>query len=167
MATADTTIDLRERRLRRHVPKGRALHLVDIENLAGGSAAPTGAVRDALRSYERVVRFGADDHRVVAGGRHVVYPVRDRWPGAAVRPARGVDGADRVLVGWARPSEVVGRYDRVVVASGDHAFVDLVIELDAFGLEVGVVSRPEALSRRLERVAPVVWLLEPLVATAA
>jgi uncharacterized LabA/DUF88 family protein len=50
----------------------------------------------------------------------------------------------------------------VVVASGDHAFADLVEALVDRGLEVAVVSRPEALSRRLERVAPVVWRLDPL-----
>jgi len=167
MATADTTIDLRERRLRRHVPKGRALHLVDIENLAGGSGASPSDVDAALAGYERTVRFGAGDHRVVACGRGLVYPVADRWPGALVRVARGIDGADRLLLQAGAAGPAAARFDRVVVASGDHAFAPLVGELARLGVDVAVVCRRGALARRLVAVAPVVRFVDDLGLAAA
>lgn len=79
---SEQIIDLRDHRRRRHLPAGRALHLVDLENLAGGSAASTDDIEIALDGYERVVRFGADDHRVVACGKGLVFPAKERWPGA-------------------------------------------------------------------------------------
>jgi hypothetical protein len=151
----------------RHLPQGRTLHVVDVENLAGGSSASEAEVAVALERYERVVRFGPDDHRVVACGKSLVFPVVDRWGGSLVRLARGIDGADRILLDAAAPEYVVRHYRRVVVASGDHAFVDLVVELDRRGVEVTVVSRRDALSRRLEAVAPVVWFVEDVAAAAA
>ena len=106
------------------------------------------------------MRFGPHDHRIVACGKHLIYPVGDCWPGALVRLARGIDGADRRLLEAAAPDFVLHHYDRVVVASGDHAFAPLVVELDRDGVDVAVVSRREALSRALAAVAPVVWYLD-------
>lgn len=160
MATSPVTIDLTEHRLRRHLPAGRTLHLVDLENLAGGSSASPGDVEEALSSYERIAPFGVHDHRVVACGKGLVFPVGDRWPGALVRYARGVDGADRLLLAAADPVDVAARFDRVVVASGDHFFADLVVELDGRGVGVCVVSRRRSLSRRLAGAAPLVWYLD-------
>lgn len=119
MASSAVTIDLGEHRLRRHLPTGRTLHLVDLENLAGGSSASPADVDGAISSYERIAPFGVHDHRVVACGKGLVFPVGDRWPGALVRYARGIDGADRLLLAAADPVDVAARFDRVVVASGD------------------------------------------------
>ena len=160
MAGSDGTIDLREHRLRRHLPRGRTLHLVDLENLAGGSSVDLAGVDDAFDRYERVVRFRRGDHRIVACGRRLAFPAKDRWRGALVKAAHGVDGADRALLAEAPPAFVRGHYDRVVVASGDHGFAPLVIELDRLGLDVCVVSRRAALARTLLEVAPVVWYLD-------
>jgi len=169
MANREVTIDLRERRVRRDVTSGRTLHLVDLENLAGGSGATEAEVSAALESYERVVRLRWDDHRVVACGRLLAYPAKRHWSGSLVKACHGVDGADRLLSAEAAPAFVRGRYDRVVVASGDHCFTELVIELDASGVDVCVVSRREALARRLAAAAPVVWYLDdaPVLAGAA
>ena len=153
-------IDLRVQRRRRGLPSGRTLHLIDLENLAGGSAASSADIEIALDGYERLAPFGADDQRVVACGKRLVFPAKDRWPGALVRRARGIDGADRLLLDAADPADVAGRFDRVVVGSGDHIFTDLVLELDRQAVGVCVVSRPEALSSRLRAAAPVVWHLD-------
>jgi len=152
-------IDLRERRRRRHLPVGRTLHLVDLENLAGGSAASRVEIDIALDGYEHAVRFGAGDHRVVACGKGLVFPAKDRWPGADVRYARGLDGADRLLLRAADPDDVAARFDRVVIGSGDHIFGELAIELDRRSVGVCVASRRSALSRRLHQVAPVVCFI--------
>ena len=154
------TTDLREHRRRRGLPDGRTLHLLDLENLAGGSAATSDDVDAAVSAYEAVVPFVPGDHRVVACGKGLVYPVKDRWAGALVKYARGIDGADRLLLTEAEPEYVAAHYDRVVVASGDHVFSGLVAELDRRGVDVCVVSRRSSLARRLSAVAPVVWYLE-------
>lgn len=153
-------IDLREGRLRRHLPVGRTLHLVDLENLAGGSGVGLSEVDDALHRYERVVRFRTGDHRIVACARRLAYPAKNRRQGALVKAVHGVDGADRALLAEASPAFVRSHYDRVVVASGDHGFAPLVVELDAAGVDICVVSRRESLARRLRDVSPVVWYLD-------
>lgn len=155
-----TIIDFGAQRRRRGLPAGRTLHLIDLENLAGGSAATDTEIEIALDGYERLAPFGCDDHRVVACGKGLVFPAKDRWPGALVRRARGIDGADRLLLDAADPTDVALRFDRVVVGSGDHIFTELVLELDHRGVGVCVVSRPEALSARLRVAAPVVWHLD-------
>lgn len=81
--------------------------------------------------------------------------------------AHGIDGADRALLAEAAPAFVSTHDDRVVVASGDHGFAPLVVELDAAGVWVCVVNRREALARRLREVAPVVWYLGGGLAPAA
>ncbi len=150
----------------RRVPAGRALHVVDIENLVGGSGADAIEVDRALAHYEQVVRPGENDLRVVACGASLVFPVHDRWAGASIRKARGVDGADRILLDEASVANVVGRFDRVVVASGDHVFASLVVDLDAAGVEVVVVSRRTAMSRLLAVAAPFVWYFEDVAMAA-
>lgn len=153
-------IDLRVQRRHRGLPAGRTLHLIDLENLAGGSRAPAADIEIALDGYERLAPFGSDDHRVVACGKGLVFPAKDRWPGALVRRARGIDGADRLLLGAADPVDVASRFDRVIVGSGDRIFTNLVLELDRRDVAVCVVSRPEALSARLRAAAPAVWHLD-------
>ena len=160
-------IDLRDGRLRRHLPTGRTLHLVDLENLAGGSGVHEVEVDLALARYERVVRVRSGDHRIIACGRRLAFQAKDRWSGALVKAAHGVDAADRALLAEAVPSFVRSHYDRVVVASGDHGFTQLVVELDAAGVDVCVVSRRDSLARRLREVAPVVWYLDGELARAA
>lgn len=154
------TIDIRDRTLARNIPRGRTLHLVDLENLAGGSSATSADVTGALAAYESVVRFGPADHRVVACAKPLWATAKASWPGALVRAVKGIDGADLQLLADGDARYVGRHYDRAVVASGDHIFVDLVIELDAAGVEVCVVSRRRSLSRRLALVAPVVWYLD-------
>jgi len=167
MAGRADIIDLRDGGLRRHLPAGRTLHLVDLENLAGGSGVGDVDVDQALARYERVVRVRPVDHRIVACGRRLAFQAKDRWSGALVKAAHGVDGADRALLAEAGPAFVRSHYDRVVVASGDHGFTELVVELDAGGVDVCVVSRRDSLARRLREVAPVVWYLDAELAPAA
>src|SRR5439155_7706637 len=48
----------------------RALHLVDIENLAGGAHSSPEEMRSAITEYIRVAGFGAGDQMVVASSHH-------------------------------------------------------------------------------------------------
>jgi hypothetical protein len=65
----------------------------------------------------------------------------------------GPDGADLALLEVLAEHDVEGRFDAVVVASGDGIFTDAVSELAGMGLSTLVISRPEALSRRLRLAA--------------
>ena len=155
----------------RHIAAGRTLHLVDIENLAGGSRADRATLSWATQAYGEAVRYRSHDHRIVACGPRLAYEVGLLWPGALLKVGRGIDGADRVLGDHADPSFVGAHYDRVVVGSGDHYFAPVVAELIGAGLDVAVVCRRDALARSLDVVAPVVWLLDevstPLTAAVA
>jgi hypothetical protein len=53
------------------------------------------------------------------------------WPGALIRWGRGPDGADKVLLAEADPTDVARRFDRLVIASGDHIFGALANEVRA------------------------------------
>lgn len=147
----------------RHRPIGRTLHLIDVENLSGGRAAGPKAVAPALADYRRTIDVGADDHVVLGSGPLLAVAAGRSWPGARLVVGRGVDGADRALLRAADPAFLAARFDRVVVASGDHAFAGLVSELRARGVAVVVVSRPGSLSADLRRLT----LCRPLGSPAA
>lgn len=134
------------------VPTGRALHLVDLENVLGDPWATGPAVVDA---YEAVLHAG--DHR--AGDLVVVAVNPWMFPTLAfaahtpceLRVGRGHDGCDLELLGWGAPDWIVRRFDRLAVASGDGIFAELVDAVRAAGRAVDVVYGRGGVSRRLRR----------------
>lgn len=132
------------------VPVGRALHLVDLENVLGDPRAAGPCVAE---TYEEVLVRGL--HRT---GDLVVVAVN---PGLAEHFAftdhtscqllvrRGHDGADLALLGWGTPELIARRFDRLVVASGDGIFAGIVHALRAFGLRVEVLYGRGGVSGRL------------------
>lgn len=136
------------------VPRGRALHLVDIENLAGSARPePTDALA-VVSEYLDLARWNAGDHVVVSANGALLRTVMFALPaGWAVRGARrGPDGADHVLLDAAEPDFVVARFHRLVVGSGDGIFASLLATVGAAGVFTSVVSARPRLSTRL-RVA--------------
>ena len=134
------------------VPTGRALHLVDLENVLGDPWATGPAVVDA---YEAVLDAG--DHRT---GDIVVVAVNPwMFDSLAYAPhtscellvGRGHDGCDLQLLGWESPEWIVQRFDRLAVASGDGIFAGLVDEVRDAGRAVDVVYGRGGVSRRLQR----------------
>ena len=141
---------------------GRSLHLVDIENLAGGSAASDWDVIDALDEYRSTVAVGPNDHVVIASGRGLALTAGRAWPGPQLLVGSGVDGADLRLLEVARPvAWTAARFARVVIGSGDGIFAGLATDLRQAGLVVCAVSRPESLAICLRRAASVVRCLPP------
>lgn len=135
------------------VPVGRKLHLVDIENLCGGSHVDCGLVPTKMDEYGEVVEVAAVDHMIVACSPQLVIPAKTCRGGARVLIGRGVDGADEALLGAVTVADVAQRYDEVVIASGDHIFRRLAILLRLSGVSVTVVSRESALAAGLAEVA--------------
>jgi hypothetical protein len=135
-------------------PAGRTLHVIDIENLVGGSGAGATAVAPVLSAYRSTVAVGGDDHTIIAAGPTLAVAAGLAWPGAQLRFGHGIDGADRALLDAVEPVFAASHYDRIVVASGDHAFAPLVAALQARGVTVLVVTRDlRSLSIDLRRLA--------------
>ena len=135
----------------------RTHHVLDVANLCG-TAAPTLEEVAALRAeYEREVALAVVDLVAVATDVQGAYATHDVWPQAKLLCGRGPDGADRAICDWLGHPIIAGRFDRVIVGSGDHSLAMIARRLRLDGLEVGVVFRAGSLSRTLAREAD--WLL--------
>lgn len=138
----------------RHVPAGRSLYLVDIENLTGSPRPTWPEAGAAMGELVRLVPPTTGDHVVVGASRVLGLDVKRWWPDVRVVTGAGPDGADLALLDVVADAPwIAARYDRIVVASGDHIFVPAVATLRLLGPVVGVVSRAGSLSRDLGRSA--------------
>lgn len=139
----------------------RSLHLVDMENLAGGTSFGETVAAQISSEYSRVASFGSCDLMVVASSHYTAPAVWFGCPLQARRlpPRSGKNGADTALID-AVLKEDVARFDRVVIGSGDGIFAELAARLQAAGLQVTVVCRPGTLSRRLRLAVRDVRYLE-------
>ena len=148
---------------RPYVPVGRALHLLDLENLMGGPFAGRPAIRTAVQAYRDVAAVGPLDLVTISTNPALLLEAAAAWAGSALFVAgRGPDGADLALLRQVQnPVWVAQRFDRVVIGSGDGAFVTAAAELRRLGIAVGVVARPDALSRELARASTYVRVIYP------
>lgn len=146
---------------------GRTLHLIDVENIAGLARPTEAEVAAALDRYRGAVTVAPWDQVVLAANRTTAASAGWVWPGVLVRAASGPDGADLALLAEADAAHVARRFDRVMIASGDHLFAERAMELRARGVRVEVVARPGSLAQSLRRVADVVRLLPDALAVAA
>jgi len=145
-------------------PEGRWLHLVDAENLCGTGNPSDHEMRAVHAAYVDRLRPGPLDHMIVGASHHSGFVAGHGWPGAKLVFGSGPDGADLALLNALWPvDEMVQRFDGVVIASGDHIFTDLVVDLTGAGGTVAVAWGKGALSPRLESEARVAL---PLFATS-
>lgn len=147
---------------------GRALHLLDLENLAGDPDAGREAVDAVLDGYLARAAVGPVDLVTVALN-HRMYKraFLSLARGWKVELASGTDACDRALLTGAPVDWVADRFDRLVVGSGDHAFCDLVHGVRRRATSVWVVAPPPFLSRRLAAAASRVVALPERMALAA
>ena len=139
--------------MHRSHPKGRTLHVIDIENLVGGTAVGAAAVGPALAAYRCTVAVRPDDHVELGSGPTLAVAAGLAWPGARLRVDHGANGADRVLLDALTPDFIATHYDRVVIASGDHAFAPLAVALRSRRVAVMTIVRDRTtLARDLRRV---------------
>jgi hypothetical protein len=140
--------------------QGRRLVVVEVESIAGG------AVRtNALASWARKLIGEAialkPDEQVIIGARHAsVLATGTRWPGARLVTAYDQDGVQRELLQILQSERIAGRFDELVLVSGNGIFADAIARLGAQDVKVTVVAWPESLSRRLRMAAAEVILLE-------
>jgi hypothetical protein len=145
----------------------RALHVVDIENLAGAAIPTLAMVSDVQVRYLTLLRFGVDDQVVLAASHRGLLNAGLGWPHARYRVRSGKDGADLELIDVLEHENVAARFDHVVIGSGDGGFSQVAAELAARGLHITVVSRRDSLSSGLARVAGDVVYLDGSLAVAA
>lgn len=142
---------------------GRTLAIVDAENLLGRARFdPYGVACGLAVSLAVVAELEDDDHIVVGSDVTIGHAIGLAFPGRRLVVGRGGDGADNALLAAVGSTSFVSdRFDRVVLASGDHIFAPLVRRLVRAGVEVWVVARPAALSRALACEASSVRFFAP------
>ncbi len=145
----------------------RGLHLIDIENLAGGARPSFEQIRGVQGIYVGRLTFGALDQVVVASSHLTLLSAALGWPHARYRVRSGPDGADLELLDILAYEKVAARFTRVVIGSGDGAFARAAAGLAAAGVRVIVVSRRDSLSARLAIAASEVVYLDPAQSAAA
>lgn len=128
--------------------------VVDIENVNDGSLCSTADTRYCVATLSEFLDITPLDQIIVATGktssRHLPGEIPDNW---RVKVRGGVDGADIALGAILRDELPHRCFNEVVLVSGDHFFVEALDALAAAGMKATVVSRPEALSKRLRFVA--------------
>lgn len=152
----------------RRCPSGRTQHLIDLENLIGGPFPSGPAALTRLDEYLEASDWQPGDLAVVATNRWLHRQIAFDLPShLRALPVIGKDGADLALLGWTSAADVARRFDRLVVGSGDHAFVELVAGTAARGCPAWVVGVDGGISHRLEAAATRTVVLHRPVAAAA
>jgi hypothetical protein len=148
------------------LPAGRSLHLVDVENLLGGTAFAEHDVAALACAYRRSAAIGPSDPVIVASSHHTAPAVWFGWGDARRLVRSGSDGADLALLDVIEHENVAARFQRIVIGSGDGIFAFPAAALQRAGVAVTVVSQPEFLSNRLRLAARDVRFLAPPVTPA-
>lgn len=152
--------------VRRRFPD-RALHVLDIENLAGAAIPSLGQVTEVQGWYGTRLGLGADDLVVMAASHLGLLNMALGWPHARYRVRSGPDGADLELLDVLLHEDVATRFTHIVIGSGDGVFGQVAASLSARGIWVTVVSRKDSLAPGLARAArDVVYLDMPQTAAA-
>ena len=154
-----TTIDVRT----------RTLHLVDIENLLGDPFAESDEVERVLDRYLALAAWQPGDIVNIAANPGLAKKFVWNPPvECSVHTACGTDGADLALLAHAAPEFVERRAGRLVIGSGDHAFIARALAARERGVGVLVVARARsACSGWYAHGFPVVSIDEVLAPLAA
>ncbi|WP_181125544.1 MULTISPECIES: NYN domain-containing protein [unclassified Rathayibacter] len=134
----------------------RTLHLIDIENMVGPDASAE-EVTSFWTGYRRLaIGLGYNDHAIVASGPRFAPVAWFAIPANDVqrRVGRGIDGADFALIDAVELERYSVRFDRLVIASGDHAFAPLARRARKLGMRVHQVIGRGLPSRELFAACP-------------
>lgn len=135
---------------------GRALHILDLENLNKG---PADDYRHVVATWRRTIGLAPSDLAVVGVDVTGAFPARDAFPEAGLVVGKGENGADRALTRRADANLSTHRYDTLIVGSGDGHFTHLALNARNQGLHVLVASHKGNLSAKLHNAASrIIWL---------
>lgn len=140
----------------------RVLHLIDVENLLGGTDFDLFDVIELENRYRQRIVVGDHDHIVIASCHRAAAAAWFGWPDCRRLVRSGPSGADRALVDVIEREDVAPRFGAVVIASGDGIFAEPAARLQALGCRVSVAApRPGTVSRRLAFAVRNITYLEP------
>lgn len=133
--------------------ESRTLHLLDVEYLGCGPTLSAQDLGRVLDRYRPRVHWHVGDIAIGAASawtyKRLAFDLPDD---IRLLPAgAGPDAADLRLIDEAHVIDLT-RYDRVVIASGDHAFAALALEIHELDLEVWVAGYSFNTSDRLRAV---------------
>jgi len=128
---------------------GRALVIIDVENLAGTGRLTPSVAEDIARAMAGPAPGVPPHLRIVGCDAGNALDVGMAFPGDRLVTGRGPDGADLALIAAVDIAHTANRFDRVVIASGDGAFTPVAAECARRGLEVVVMTGHGGLSRTL------------------
>lgn len=134
---------------------GRAVHLIDAENLLGGPNAPGNAIDQLWSVYRYGIPSTPSDQYFWASSQRLARNAVGILPaqGLRVLVRDGKDGADDALIDMVDMGHLARRYERLVIASGDGKFADVAVAARDAGLHVHLVTGISDCSRRLNRMA--------------
>lgn len=145
----------------RRLTPSRRLVLVDIENIVGGRINYSGAAMWARKTLHSKLRLTHEDLVIVATSYDQdLFNVYRDWPGPRGIFRSGEDGADLALLAELDDTKYLARFDEIVLVSGDHIFLDRVVELGQLGIRVTVVAPRGCLAKRLRMAAATVVTLD-------
>ncbi|WP_253919940.1 NYN domain-containing protein [Dietzia psychralcaliphila] len=75
------------------------------------------------------------------------------WSSARIVVGSGADGADHALLDVLSDENIAGRFDEVILVSGDGIFTDAVAALGSHDVKVTVVAHQSQLAKRLQMAA--------------
>ena len=128
----------------------RRLVLIDIENIAGQARLRAPNVAEAMARLASGIDLTTHDDLVIAADiGNAVEAFFEAPPCARRLMGTGPDGADLQLLEVLLTERIAGRYDTVVIASGDGIFADIAVDLRAQGLTVISASLMRSTSIRL------------------
>lgn len=122
--------------------RGRALHLIDLENLTGGPDVSDDLAGFTWGCYRYGVATTATDQFWVGSCTHFVKRAMTVLPaqGISLLVRDGEDGAESALIDAADLDFLAARFQRLVIGSGDGKFVPLARAARAAGLHVHQVT---------------------------
>lgn len=127
--------------------RGRAIHLIDIENLCMESNPTEEHVAIAKAAYIQKVKPGPNDHfYVTVSSRANMAAAMFGWGNAAFGCKEGHDGADILLAELMLEGKLGERFEKVYLASGDGGLAPFASSLMKQGIDLEVVSAPSALA---------------------
>lgn len=125
---------------------------MDIENIAGGACRSAQSVLWAKQMVTDAAHLGNCDHVVVATSHIGLLHVGCNWAGIRYVVRSGRDGADLVLLD-VLGEDIPGRYEQVVLASGDGIFAPAVAQLAQAGVTTTVLGLRGEVARALQLAA--------------
>jgi hypothetical protein len=138
-----------------HWGRGRALHVIDLENLVGGAISRRRA-GEAWTTYERGIGIQNGDRAIVvvsklyAGAVRSVVPAYVRLRFCAVGP----NAADLLLKRNAEAEMDRTTFDIVIIASGDHTFASTAELARSRNMQVWLVTGRGGVARKLAASCP-------------